>query len=163
MSKYMVFSGRKLIEIKGSCIAEYEQKIGAFTENTVNYLIATLGLTEEQPVEALAEEIEKAMLEDCRDSEMVKGILSDEKQRGDLFMAENKFAKRETERKASVVSHSSAAEMSEAAPKKKLMSMKVSEDMLKKFTFINKKKGISNTAVLNMYIAEYVAANSDLL
>ena len=35
--------------------------------------------------------------------------------------------------------------------------------MLKKFTFINKKKGISNTAVLNMYIAEYVAANSDLL
>ena len=78
-------------------------------------------------------------------------------------MAENKFAKRETERKASVVSHSSAAEMSEAAPKKKLMSMKVSEDMLKKFTFINKKKGISNTAVLNMYIAEYVAANSDLL
>lgn len=163
MSKYMVFGGRKLIEIKGSCIAEYEQKVGAFTENTVNYLIATLGLTEEQPVETLAEEIEKAMLEDCRDSEMVKEILTDEKQRGDLFMAENKFAKRETERKASVVSHSSAAEMSEAAPKKKLMSMKVSEDMLKKFTFINKKKGISNTAVLNMYIAEYVAANSDLL
>lgn len=163
MSKYMVFGGRKLIEIKGNCIAEYEQKVGAFTENTVNYLIATLGLTEEQPVDVLTEEIEKAMLEDCRNSEMVKEILTDEKQRGDLFMAENKFAKRETERKASVVSHSSAAEMSEAAPKKKLMSMKVSEDMLKKFTFINKKKGISNTAVLNMYIAEYVAANSDLL
>lgn len=78
-------------------------------------------------------------------------------------MAENKFVKREAERKATVVSHSSAAEMSEAAPKKKMISMNVPEDMLKKFTFINKKKGISNTAVLNMYIAEYVSENSDLL
>lgn len=163
MSKYMVFGGRKLIDIKASCIEEYEEKVGAFTENTVNYLIATLGLTEEQPVEVLAEEIEKAMKDDCRDSEKVKDILSDEKKRGDLFMAENKFAKRETERKAAVVSHSSAAEMSEAAPKKKMISMNVPEDMLKKFTFINKKKGISNTAVLNMYIAEYVSENADLL
>lgn len=76
---------------------------------------------------------------------------------------DNKFIARENKRKATTITHSSAAEMSEAAPKRKMISLNVPEEMLKKFTFINKKKGISNTAVLNMYIAEYVAENSELL
>lgn len=87
MSKYLVFGGRKLIDIKASYIDEYEEKVGKFTENTANYYIATLGLKEEQPVETLAEEIEKAMLEDCRDSEIVKEILTDEQERKVLFDA----------------------------------------------------------------------------
>lgn len=85
MSKYLVFGGRRLIDIKASCIDEYEEKVGKFTDNTVNYYIATLGLSEEQPVEVLAEEIEKAMQEDCQDSIIVKEILTDEQERKVLF------------------------------------------------------------------------------
>lgn len=75
MSKYVVFEGKKTVEIEASCIAEYEEKVGAFTENTVNYLIATLGLSEEQTESVLSEEIMKAMKEDCEDSAKVKELL----------------------------------------------------------------------------------------
>lgn len=85
MKKFLVFNGRKLVEIKASVIAEYEEKVGVVTENTINYLIATLGLTEEMDASALTEEIEKAMIEDCADSVMVKEILSDKDKREELF------------------------------------------------------------------------------
>lgn len=78
-------------------------------------------------------------------------------------MAENKFAKKEKERKATVISHSSAGEMAEAIPKKKMISVNMPEDMQKKFTFINKKKGLSNTAVINILVAEYVKNNGEML
>lgn len=85
MKKYLVFNGRKLVEIKANVIAEYEDKVGSVTENTVNYLIATLGLTEDMTEEKLAEEIENAMLEDCADSALIKKVLSDENRREELF------------------------------------------------------------------------------
>ena len=85
MKKYLVFNGRKLVEIKASVIDEYEEKVGAVTDNTINYLIATLGLTEDMDVSALAKEIENAMIEDCADSVMVKKILSDKDKREELF------------------------------------------------------------------------------
>jgi len=78
-------------------------------------------------------------------------------------MAENKFIKSENNRKSANKGYSSAAAMAEATPKKKSMLLNVPEDMLKQFTFINKKKGLNNTTVLNMYIAEYIKTNSDLL
>lgn len=85
MKKYLVFNGRKLVEIKASVIAEYEEKVGAVTENTINYFITTLGLTEDMDESALAGEIENAMIEDCADSVMVKEILSDKDKREELF------------------------------------------------------------------------------
>lgn len=85
MKKFLVFNGRKLVEIKASVIAEYEEKVGKVTENTVNYLIAILGLTEDIEEETLAEEIENAMIEDCADSIMVKNFLSDKDKREELF------------------------------------------------------------------------------
>ncbi len=85
MKKYLVFNGRKLVEIKASVIAEYEEKVGAVTENTINYLIATLGLTEDMDASVLAEEIENAMIEDCADSVMVKEMLFDKDKREELF------------------------------------------------------------------------------
>lgn len=85
MKKYLVFNGRKLVEIKASVIAEYEEKVGAVTDNTINYLIATLGLTEDMDESALEKEIENAMIEDCADSVMVKEILSDKDKREELF------------------------------------------------------------------------------
>lgn len=85
MKKFLVFNGRKLVEIKASVIAEYEEKVGAVTDNTINYLIATLGLTEDMDVSTLAEEIVNAMIEDCADSVMVKEILSDKDKREELF------------------------------------------------------------------------------
>lgn len=85
MKKFLVFNGRKLVEIKASVIAEYEEKVGKFTENTVNYLIATLGLNEDMATEELEKEIENAMQEDCADSVVVKEILSDKDKREELF------------------------------------------------------------------------------
>lgn len=78
-------------------------------------------------------------------------------------MASNKFVEAEQKRKESVKSHSAAGEMAETVSGKKLVSFQASEDMYKQFTFVNKKKGLSNTAVLNMYIAKYVAENRELL
>lgn len=78
-------------------------------------------------------------------------------------MADNKFSRKESGRNVTSLAHSPAGETAEPTTKKKMISMNVPEDMLKKFTYINKKKGTTNTAVLNMYIAEYVAANSELL
>lgn len=46
---------------------------------------------------------------------------------------------------------------------KKMISLNVPEDMLKKFSLINQKKGISNTGAINTYIAEYVNINIGLL
>ena len=66
-------------------LAEYEEKVGAVTENTINYLIATLGLTEDMDASVLAEEIENAMIEDCADSVMVKEMLFDKDKREELF------------------------------------------------------------------------------
>lgn len=85
MKKYLVYNGRKLIEIKESVIAEYEEKVGVVTDNTINYLIVTLGLTEDMDASALAEEIENAMIEDCADSVMIKKMLSDKDKREELF------------------------------------------------------------------------------
>ena len=85
MKKFLVFNGRKLVEIKASIIAEYEEKVGKVTDNTINYLIATLGLTEDMDTSTLTEEIEKAMIEDCADSIMVKEILSDKSKCEELF------------------------------------------------------------------------------
>lgn len=85
MKKFLVFEGRKLVVIKASIIAEYEEKVGKVTDNTINYLIATLGLTEDMDTSALTEEIEKAMIEDCADSVMVKEILSDKSKCEELF------------------------------------------------------------------------------
>ena len=75
MCKYVVFEGKKTVEIDKKCIDEYEKKVGKFTQNTVNYLVATLGLSEEQTESVLSEEIMKAMKEDCEDSAMVKELL----------------------------------------------------------------------------------------
>lgn len=75
MGRYVVFEGKNIVEIKASVIAEYEEKVGAVTDNTINYLIATLGLTEDMDVSTLAEEIENAMIEDCEDSVIVKELL----------------------------------------------------------------------------------------
>lgn len=46
---------------------------------------------------------------------------------------------------------------------KKMMSLQVSSDIHEKFSRINKAKGLSNSAVLQMYMAQYVAENKDFL
>ena len=47
--------------------------------------------------------------------------------------------------------------------KKKMMSLQVSSDIHEKFSRINKAKGLSNSAVIQMYMAQYVADNQDYL
>lgn len=78
-------------------------------------------------------------------------------------MEENKFAKVEQKRKKEIPSHSAAGKMVEHVSEKKLVTFKASADVYKKFTFINKKKGLSNTAVLNMCILQYIEKNEEFL
>ena len=83
---FMVFNNKK-IEIKTPLISEYENKVGPFTDKTISYLIATLGLDESYSTKELEREIEAAMVEDCNESSLVKEIISDEVKREELFDA----------------------------------------------------------------------------
>ena len=86
---YKVFDGKKTLVIPHAVFAEYEEKVGAFTENTANYFMVVLDLTEDMTNEELSDAVIAAMKEDCEDSLCVKEILSDPDKREELFHAEN--------------------------------------------------------------------------
>lgn len=72
---YSVFAGKKLIRIPEEIIADYEEKVGTFTNNTANYFVEVLELTENMSEQMLSEQIVQAMKEDCEDSVLVKSLL----------------------------------------------------------------------------------------
>lgn len=86
---YKVFDGKKTIVIPNEVLAEYEEKVGTFTENTANYFMVVLELTENMTNEELTDAVVAAMREDCEDSACVKELLSDPDNREELFHAEN--------------------------------------------------------------------------
>lgn len=73
-----------------------------------------------------------------------------------------KFTDKETER---VATKSTAKAMSSTKIKapKRLVSFQAADEMYKRFTYINEQIGISNTTVLNLYIADYVKSHSDMI
>ena len=73
-----------------------------------------------------------------------------------------KFTDKEAER---VEAKSTAKAMSSTKSKatKRLVSFQAADEMYKKFTYINEQMGVSNTTVLNLYIADYVKEHSDLI
>lgn len=72
---YPIFTGKKLIQIPKKIKAEYEEKVGRFTNNTANYFVEVLELTEDMSEQVLSEKIVQAMKEDCSDSALVKSLL----------------------------------------------------------------------------------------
>ena len=85
--KFLIFNNMKEVKIRTDLIKEYENKIGSFTNETIEYLITTLNLDKSLTVEELAKEIETAMREDINDSALVKDILSDKSNHEELFNA----------------------------------------------------------------------------
>ena len=75
-SSYKIFDGKKSLSIPVNIMLEYEEKVSAFTENTANYFMEVLELTENMTEEALSAAVVAAMKEACEDSECVKEILS---------------------------------------------------------------------------------------
>ena len=75
-----------------------------------------------------------------------------------------KFSDKEASR-ATISAHSAAKAMGSngAATEKRLVSFQASADMYKKFTDINQRRGISNSAAINMFVSEYVAEHEDML
>lgn len=73
-----------------------------------------------------------------------------------------KFDEKEAER---IGAKSTANAMSSIKAKtaKRLVSFQAVDEMYKKFSYINEQMGVSNTTVLNLYIAEYVKSHSDII
>ena len=84
---YSVFEGKKNLVIQEEIMKEYEEKVSSFTENTANYFMEILELTEDMTEDELSAAVVAAMKEDCEDSECVKEILSDPDKREELFHA----------------------------------------------------------------------------
>ena len=72
---YSVFEGKKTLLISEDIMKEYEEKVSVFTENTSNYFVEVLELTEDMTEEALSTAVVAAMKEDCEDSILVKKLL----------------------------------------------------------------------------------------
>lgn len=72
---YSVFGGKKLIRIPEDVKIDYEEKVGTFTNNTANYFVEVLDLSEDMSEQMLSEQIVRAMKEDCSDSALVKSLL----------------------------------------------------------------------------------------
>lgn len=72
---YKVFDGKKTLVIPEEIMKEFEEKVSVFTENTANYFMEVLELTEDMTEDELSATVVAAMKEDCEDSECVKEIL----------------------------------------------------------------------------------------
>lgn len=66
---------------------------------------------------------------------------------------------------ARVAEKSTAKSMSgrKAKNEKKLVSFQAASEMYSKFSYINEQLGITNTAALNLFIADYVKEHSDMI
>lgn len=65
----------KRILIPDNLITKYEEKVGFFTNNTVNFYGIVLNLNQGQSEQELEKCIINAMEDDCRDSVCVKELL----------------------------------------------------------------------------------------
>lgn len=73
-----------------------------------------------------------------------------------------KFDNKEATRAAE---KSTAKSMSgqKAKNEKKLVSFQAAPEMYSKFSYINEQLGITNTAALNLFIADYVKEHADMI